>query len=166
MKNNFRREYLSRTKLIMKSRLTRRNKIITINTWAVSLMRYGADILKWTKSELDEIDRKTRKVTTIRNDALEVMSKGYMYLGWKDWWDERMKDVVKAEENSHGWYVKHHIEPLTVAARISNKVPSETSIQTKQFKQQDNEERLNNWRGKTMHGQYVIQIEDKNKSST
>ena len=85
MKNNFRREYLSRTKLIMKSRLTRRNKIITINTWAVSLMRYGAGILKWTKSELDEIDRKTRKVTTIRNDTLEVMSKGYMYLGWKDW---------------------------------------------------------------------------------
>ena len=85
MKNNFRREYLSRTKLIMKSRLTGRNKIITINTWAVSLMRYGAGILKWTKSELDEIDRKTRKVTTIRNDTLEVMSKGYMYLGWKDW---------------------------------------------------------------------------------
>ena len=85
MKNNFRREYLSRAKLIMKSRLIGRNKIITINTWAVSLMRYGAGILKWTKSELDEIDRKTRKVTTIRNDTLEVMSKGYMYLGWKDW---------------------------------------------------------------------------------
>ena len=77
-----------------------------------------------------------------------------------------MKDVVKAEENSLGWYVKHHIEPLTVAVRISNTVPSETSIQTKQFKQQDNEERLNNWRGKAMHGQYVIQIEDKGKSST
>ena len=77
-----------------------------------------------------------------------------------------MKDVVKAEENSLGWYVKHHIEPLTVAARISNTVPSETSIQTKQFKQQDNEERLNNWRGKAMHGQYVIQTEDKDKSST
>ena len=77
-----------------------------------------------------------------------------------------MKDVVKAEENSLGWYVKHHIEPLTVAVRISNTVPSETSIQIKQFKQQDNEERLNNWRGKAMHGQYVIQIEDKSKSST
>ena len=84
MKENFQREYLRRTKLIMKSRLNGRNKIIAINTWAVSLMRYGAGIVKWTKSELDEIDRKTRKVTTIRNDTLEVMSKGCMYLGWKE----------------------------------------------------------------------------------
>ena len=45
---------------IMKSRLNGKNKIIAINTWAVSLMRYGAGIVKWTKSELDEIDRKIR----------------------------------------------------------------------------------------------------------
>ena len=65
-----------------------------------------------------------------------------------------------------GWYVKHHIEPLIVAVRISNTVPSENSTQPKEFKQQDNEERLNNWRGKIMYGQYVRQIEDKDKSST
>ena len=57
MKENFLREYLRRTKLIMKSRLNGRNKIIAINMWTVSLMRYGAGILKWTKSELDEIER-------------------------------------------------------------------------------------------------------------
>ena len=33
---------------------------------------------------------------------------------------------------------------LTVAARISNTVPSENSTQPKEFKKQDNEERLNN----------------------
>ena len=76
------------------------------------------------------------------------------------------KMCVKAEENSLGWYVKHHIEPLIVAVRISNTVPSENSTQPKEFKQQDNEERLNNWRGKTMYGQYVRQIEDKDKSNT
>ena len=52
MKENFWREYLRRTKLIMKSRLNGRNKIIAINTWAVSLMRYGACIVKWTKTNL------------------------------------------------------------------------------------------------------------------
>ena len=49
-----------KVELIMKSRLNGKNKIIAINTWAVSLMRYGAGIVKWTKSELDEIDRKIR----------------------------------------------------------------------------------------------------------
>ena len=29
---------------------------------AVSLMRYGAGILKWTKNELDETDKKTRSL--------------------------------------------------------------------------------------------------------
>ena len=68
MKENFQREYLRRTKLIMKSRLNGRNKIIAINTWAVSLMRYGAGIVKWTKSKPDEIDRKTRKVMTLNKE--------------------------------------------------------------------------------------------------
>ena len=59
MKGNFWREYLKRTKLIMKNRLNGR---------AVSLMRYGAGIVKWTKNKIDEIDRKTRKVLTLNNE--------------------------------------------------------------------------------------------------
>ena len=41
---------------------------------------------------------------------------------------------------------------MIVAVRISNTVPSENSTQPKEFKQQDNKERLNNWRGKAMYG--------------
>ena len=56
---------MRRIKVIMRSTLNSRNKIIAINTWTVSLMRYGAGIVKWTKSELDKIGRKTRKVMTL-----------------------------------------------------------------------------------------------------
>ena len=31
-------------------------------------MRYGAGIVKWTKSELDEIGRKTRRVMTLNQE--------------------------------------------------------------------------------------------------
>ena len=164
-KENFQREYL-RTKLIIKSRLYGRNKILAINTWAVSLMRYGTGIAKWTKSKLDETDKKTRKVMTMNKelhlrgdvDSLYVsrMKGGRGLIG--------CKMCVKAEENSLGWYDKHHIEPLIVA--ISNTAPSENSTQTKEFMQQDNEERLNKWRGKAMYGQHVRQIEEKDKSNT
>ena len=68
MKENFRREYLRRTKLIIKSRLNGKNKIIAINTWAVSFMRYVAGIVKWKKRKLDEIDRNTRKVMTLNKE--------------------------------------------------------------------------------------------------
>ena len=37
----------------MKSTLNRRNNIIATNTWPVSLMRYGAGIVKWMESELE-----------------------------------------------------------------------------------------------------------------
>ena len=47
---------------------------------------------------------------------------------------------------------------MIVAFRISNTVPSENSTQPKEFKQQDNKERLNNWREKAMYGQYVRPI--------
>ena len=69
-------------------------------------------------------------------------------------------------ESSLGWYVKHHIEPLIVAVRINNRVPTENARHPKEIKHQDNAEIINNWRGKAMYGQYVRQIEDKDKSST
>ena len=46
MKENFWREHLRRTKLIMKSRLNGRNKIMAINMHAASLMRCCAGIVK------------------------------------------------------------------------------------------------------------------------
>ena len=49
MRENFWREYLRRTKLLMRSRLNGRNKIMAINAWAVSLMRYGAGNCKMDK---------------------------------------------------------------------------------------------------------------------
>ena len=100
-------------------------------------MRYGAGILKWTKSKLDKIDRKTRKVMTLnkelhsRSDVdrfyVSRMAGGRGLIG--------CKMCGKAEENNLGWYVKHHIEPLIVAVRISNTVPNENSMQPKEFKQ-------------------------------
>ena len=154
MKENFRREYLRRTKLIMKSRLNGRNKIIAINTWAVSLIRYGAGIVKWAKSKLDEIDRKTRKVMTMNKELHPVSTVDRLYVSRMEGGGRLIgcKTCVKAEENNLGWYLKRHIEPLIVAIRISKTVPSENSTQPKEFKQQENEKRLNDCRGKSMYG--------------
>lgn len=38
----------------MKSKLSGRNKIRAMNTWAVTLMRYGASVVNWTTSELHD----------------------------------------------------------------------------------------------------------------
>ena len=55
---------------------------MAINTWVVSLMAYGAGVMKWTKRELDETDLQARKVTTVnkeqhpRNDADKLYDEG------------------------------------------------------------------------------------------
>ena len=54
----------------MKSKLNGKNKIAGINTWAIPVLRYGAGIIKWNKEELDEMDRKTRKIIAMNGACL------------------------------------------------------------------------------------------------
>ena len=66
MKELVQKEYLRRLKKILKSsRLNGKNIIIAINTWALSLLRYGPGLINWTKNEIQELDRKTRKKLTM-----------------------------------------------------------------------------------------------------
>ena len=68
MKEMFSKEYLRRTKLIMRSKLNGRSKIMAVNILAVSLIRYGAGILKWNTDELLKLDRERRKIMTINKE--------------------------------------------------------------------------------------------------
>ena len=59
----FSKEYLRWLRLILRSKLNGRNKIMAVNTWAVSVKRYGAGILKGNTDELKSLDRqKDQKV--------------------------------------------------------------------------------------------------------
>ena len=58
-------EYKRRLRLILKSKLNGKNMIQTINTWAVTLLRYGAGINNWKVDDLKKMDRTTRKTLTM-----------------------------------------------------------------------------------------------------
>ena len=64
MKDQIKKEYIRRVRNILKSKLNGGNIISAINSRAVSIVRYGAGIISWTKMELEEPDRKTRKPMT------------------------------------------------------------------------------------------------------
>ena len=65
IKEKFSKEYLRRLRLILRSKLNGRNKIMAVNTWAVVVMGYGAGILKWNTYELKSLDLRTRKFMTM-----------------------------------------------------------------------------------------------------
>ena len=65
MKEQLKKEYIRRVRNVLKLKLNGRNIISAINSRAVSIVRYGAGIIKWTKNELEELDRKTKKLMSM-----------------------------------------------------------------------------------------------------
>ena len=65
MKLNVSKEYIRRIRKVLKSKLNGGNLVHEVNTWAVSLLRYSAAFISSRKSELQVINRKTRKLFTI-----------------------------------------------------------------------------------------------------
>ena len=63
MKEKIRKEYLRRK--LLETKLSSRNLIKGINTWAVPLVRYSEPFLKWARDELKQMDQRTRKLTTM-----------------------------------------------------------------------------------------------------
>ena len=86
MMTTFQKEYLRRARLIMQSKLNGRNKIKAINTWAVSLVRYEAGIIMWKKTELESMDRRTRKLMTMNKELHPRGDVARLYVGRKKWW--------------------------------------------------------------------------------
>ena len=81
MKDKFKNEYFMWAKLVLKSKLNRRNKIIALNTLAVlNMLRYGAGILKWNKNELQEMNRKTRKFVTVNKEVNPRKDVAWLFL--------------------------------------------------------------------------------------
>ena len=58
-------DYLRRLKLVKNSKSNGGNKIKAVNTWAVALLLYGGGVIRWTKNELQYINRMTRKMMTM-----------------------------------------------------------------------------------------------------
>ena len=65
MKLNDSMEYIRRIRKVLKSKLNGGNLVHGVNIWTVSLFRYSAAFVSLKKSELQIIDRKTRKLFTI-----------------------------------------------------------------------------------------------------
>jgi len=51
-------------RFILKSKLNRKNKNRPINDWVISVLRHGSGIIRWTKDELQTLDRMTRQTMT------------------------------------------------------------------------------------------------------
>ena len=162
MKSKLKGEYLRRLRKTLKSKLSAKNVVMAINTWAVPVMRYGAGIINWTKCELQGIDRKTRKLLTIykmlhpRGDVdrlyLPRESGGRGLIG--------VEDCVRTEENSLASYIANNTDELMAPCRRENVLQASDGENVKALKEKRMAERKDKWQSKPLHGQILRQTED------
>ena len=84
MKDIISKEYFRRIRKILKSKLNGGNTICALNSRAVSLIRYGAGIIQWTKEEIRVMDRKTRKLLTTYRSMHPQADVDRLYMKRKD----------------------------------------------------------------------------------
>ena len=157
MKEAFATEYFRRVKQVCKSKLNGKNKINPLNTWAISLMRYGA------VNELDQMDRKTRKILTINREFHPKGDINRLYVSRKKGGRGLIscKNCIASEENNLGWYVKNKVEPLLIAVKIQGTIKTDGVIEPKEFKKCEKERVYNAWKEKRMYGKYLRDMDGK-----
>ena len=84
MKDTIRKEYLRRTRKQLETKLSSRNLIKGIDTWAVPRVRYSGPFLKWTREELKQMDQRTRKLMTMHKALHPRDDAGRLYISRKE----------------------------------------------------------------------------------
>ena len=90
----------------------------------VSVMRYGARILKWNTDELKSLDRRTRKFRTMHG-ALHLKSnvdRVYISREMGGRGLISLERCIRMEENKLGWYVTNSVEPLGEGVKAEEKI--------------------------------------------
>ena len=64
LKREFKSKYQKRLTKLMNTKLSSENLIKAINSWAVPVLTYSFGVVKWSNTELDELDRLTRRTLT------------------------------------------------------------------------------------------------------
>ena len=160
MKNKVTSEYKRRLRLIVKSKLSGKNKIQAINTWAVALLRYGVGIINWKVDELKKIDRTTRKTLTMCGALHSKSDIHRLYLKRKHGGRGliSIETCVRSEENNLSLYVRESNEMLLKCVKKVGFVKTESLMEKEDFKKNSQNEFKNKWHEKRMYGQFVREM--------
>ena len=124
-----------------------------INSRAVSIARYGVGIIKWTKNELEELDRKARKLMSMNGAQHPKADVNRLYL--KSCGGGRgligVEDCVQAEVNSLDKYLSASEEKMLKEVSLSSTLENKKHGKSKEDIQKKHQEE---YESKTLNGQF------------
>ena len=145
MKNKIQKEYLRRTRKLLVTKLSSRNLIKGINTWAVSLVRYSGPFLKWTRDELRQMDQRTRKLMTLHKALHPRDDVVRLYVPRKD--EGRglasIENIVDTSIQRLEDYIEKRGLITVIRNNTDNTIDNRMTITRKQ-----------KWEGKQLHGRF------------
>ena len=144
IKEKVKTEYYRRVRKILETKLNSGNIITGINTWAVSLQRYSAAFLNWTRAELEQMDRQTRKLMIMHRALNPKSDVARTFLRLERYVLTSEEGLHMAAKRGDGDYEQH----LGMIERV------------KEFKERRRNERSNVLKQKKLHGQFFNQIEE------
>ena len=153
MKDKVIKEYVRRLRTILKSKLNGGNIISAITSRAVSIIRYGAGIIEWTKAELQALDRKTRKMLTMHGAHHPKSDVDGMYLKRAEGGRGLIgvEDCVRIEIDSLEKYIRNSREELLIAV---NREDAFVASRCGKGKEEVQKEHKTVYKGKVLHGQF------------
>ena len=153
IKDQIKKECIRRVRNILKPKLNEVNIILAISSRAVSIVRYGVGIISWTKMELEELDRRTRKliamyvVHRLKADVdklyLQRFQGGRGLLG--------LEDCVQVEVHSIEKHLSTSKEKILKEASRSRIMESNKCGRSKEEVHKEHQEK---YEGKPPHGQF------------
>ena len=148
-------EYKRRVRKIVKTKLNGRNIVKGINTWAIPVLRYSAPFLSWTKTELQSIDGKTRKLLTMHNGLHPRSDVDRLYIPRKVGGRglANAEDTVILAKIGLEDHIKKSDARLLCAARGDFENPVIATV--KDMKKNIQDERIKKWNEKRMYGQFL-----------
>ena len=153
MKEQLKKEYIRRVRNVLKSKLNGGNIISAINSRAVSTVRYGAGVIKWTKNDLEELDRKKRIMMTMYGAQHRKADVDRLYLKRCDCGRSLIgvEDCVQAEVNSLDKYLSASEEKMLKEVSLSSTLENKKHGKGKEDMQKKHQEE---YESKALHGQF------------
>ena len=158
MKEKVRREYFRRVKAAAGSQLYAGRLLQAVNTWAVSVVRYTAGILKWNEKELQKMDTRTRKILSMNGAFHTRSSVDRLYIKRKEGGRGLMsvEECVRAEEAGLDEYVLASEEWMLKV--VAEGVGENEEVQSVYKKRVDSERKVRLGQ-KLIHGKFFKDVE-------
>ncbi|XP_030765533.1 uncharacterized protein LOC115889621 [Sitophilus oryzae] len=155
-------KYKSRPTKLLNTKLNSKNLTRAINCWAIPTLSYSFGILKWSDTDLDELDKTTRRTLTKFRCLHPNSSIQRLYIPRSEGGRGllNIKSLCKSQERKMREYFLQHTHPniQTVVEHDQAYTPLNLASPQLEFQIESHSSRINNWEEKILHGKYPLQL--------